>query len=192
MPVIKLNLDDINYLKANYNNLSYNHITNVIGGTLSFKLKYEFNNRESIEDSYDIEIDLNRVSNEGVPVVKETNNRIINIAKSKKIFAADLHLNNINGEMCMILPPKAKERYPNGFDLIKLLEHIEEHLYWVSFFEKYDEKPWKEYGHNELGYLQLYIENEEKYVKDVKKYFGNLSRQMFRKKIRLLRKLHNV
>ena len=109
-----------------------------------------------------------------------------------KLSHADLHLNNINGEMCIIIPPKIKERYPNGFDLVELLKHIEEHFYWISFYSKYNKKPWPDCGHGDIGYLQLYIENKEKYSEEVKKYFGNLPRAIFRKKIKEFRKKYKL
>lgn len=192
MPVLKLNKKDIDYLKDNYSQLTYNYDENVIVGILPFNLKYEFIDEEPIKDKYHIEIDLNQVSDLGLPIVRETNGRILKIAENKKLFFGDLHLNNRGGEMCIILPPKAKERYPNGFDLKILLEHIQEHLYWVSYFEKYNKKPWKEYGHGELGYYELYLENKELYSEPFKKYFGCKSRPDFRRKIKELRERYKI
>jgi len=183
---------DIEFLETNYSSLTYNHEKNVIVGILSFDLKYEFVDEEPIVDEYQIEIDLNKVSNEGLPIVRETAGRIIKISEDKNMSIFDLHLNNRQGEMCIIIPPKVKERYPNGFDLKIFLENIEEHLYWISYFEKYDKKPWKDYGHTELGYLQLYLEDKEKYAEDVKKRFGCPNRKAFRKKIINLRKIYRI
>jgi len=190
MQIIKLTNNDIDYLESEHKSLTYNRIKNVIEGTLSFNLK--FSDEKAIEDKYQIEIELNKVSELGLPIVRETDGRILKIAQKKKLFFGDLHINNTEGELCMILPPKVKERYPNGFELKTLIEHIQEHLYWVSYFEKYNKKPWKEYGHGELGYLELYIENKELYAVDVKRYFGNLNRHAFRKKIKELRKKYKT
>jgi len=190
MPVYKLNKQHIDFLSDKYSKLSYNHTKNVIVGILTFDLKYE--GKEQIKDSYHIEIDLNQVSELGMPIVREVNGRILSIANNKKMFYGDLHLNNKDGEMCMILPPKVKERYPKGFDLKILLEHIEEHLYWVSYFEKNDEKPWKEYGHGDLGYYELYLENKVKYSKVFKDYFGCKSRPEFRRTLKQLRKKYKI
>lgn len=192
MPVLKLNKEDIDFLEENYSKLTYNHKQNVIVGTLSFHLKYEFIEEESIKDKYEIEIDLNQVSDLGLPIVRETNERIFNIAKNKNLFFGDLHINNKEGEMCIILPPKVKEKYPNGFDLKILLEHLQEHLYWVSYFEKYDKKPWKEYGHGDLGYYELYLENKQLYSDIFKKYFSCKTRPDVRRKIKELKKKYKV
>ncbi len=191
MGVIKLNPEQIDFLNYNYPNLNYDLVNNVIKGTLSFNLKFK-NQGEVIIDEYQIEIDLNNVSDLGIPKVRETEGRIFEIASKKNKSSSDLHLNSINGEMCIIIPPKAKERYPNGFDLKILLEHLEEHLYWVSFFEKFDKEPWMSYGHGEIGYLQLLLENKEKYTFDFKKYFNCQSRADYRKKIKELKKKYKL
>ncbi len=189
MPVLKLNKQDIDFLEENYSQLTYNHKENVIVGTLSFNLKYD-SIEEEIKDKYKIEIDLNQVSDLGLPIVRETNRRILNIAKSKNLFFGDLHINNKEGEMCIILPPKVKEKYPNGFDLEILLEHLQEHFYWISYFEKYDKKPWPDYRHNELGYYELYLENKQLYADVFKEYFKCKTRPEFRRKIKKLRKIY--
>jgi hypothetical protein len=186
MQVLRLSNQQTDFLSKNYSELSYNHIKNMIVGVLSFDLKYK--DKEQIKDNYKIEIDLNQVSNLGMPIVREINGKILRIAEKKGAHFGSLHLNNTGGEMCMILPPKVKEKYPNGFDLKILLEHIEEHLYWISYFGKYDKKPWKEYGHGDLGYYELYLEDKKKYSAVFKDYFNCKSRPEFRNTIKFLRK----
>lgn len=170
MPVLKLTKDNIDYLNQYHPGLKYDETKNTVEGILCFKLKYDKID-EVIEDNYAIEIDLNLVSEEGLPIVRETAGKILKIAQLKERHFSDFHLNNDNGEMCMIIPPKVKERYPNGFDLVELLKHIEEHLYWISYFAKYNKAPWPDYGHGPNGYLELYKENKELYSEEVKKYF---------------------
>lgn len=191
MGIINLTNENIDFLNHQYPSLIFNQEKNTINGVLFIDLNYDVLDVR-IKDNYKIEIDLNKTCKQGIPVVREIDNRIIDIALAKKMSVLDLHLNSINGEMCIIIPPKIKERYPNGFDLVEFLKHIEEHLYWISYFEKYDKKPWPDSGHSEIGYLQLYIENKEKYSEDVKEYFGNLPRAMFRKKIKELRKKYKL
>lgn len=191
MGITKLTNDQVDFLKSEYPNLNYDIGKNAINGILSFDLKFG-NEGETIIDEYQIEIELNYVSDLGIPIVRETANRIIEIANNKNIPPADLHLNNQNGEMCIIIPPKTKERYPNGFDLKILLEHIQEHLYWISYYEKYDKAPWKGYGHGELGYLELYLEDKEKYSNEFKTYFRCNSRAEFRRKIKELKKKYKI
>jgi len=191
MGIIKLTKEQVEFLNSEFPNLNYDLGKNAINGILSFDLKFG-NDGEKIIDEFQIEIDLNNVSDLGIPIVKETENRIFEIAKNKNIPTADLHLNNQSGEMCIIIPPKTKEKYPNGFDLKILLGHLQEHFYWISYFEKHNKAPWKEYGHGDLGYYQLYIENKEKYSNDFKKYFRCNSRFEVRRKIKELKKKYKI
>lgn len=187
MAIVNLTGRDIYYLEnLPMCNLTYNHTKNVIVGTLGFEITYGGNNM-TISDEYTIEINLNRVSETGVPIVRETGGKILMSAFKKRILFADMHLNTLDGEMCLIIPPKAKERYPNGFDLKELLHHIEEHLYWVSYFDKYNEKPWDDCKHNEEGYLDLLLEDPKKYGHDVRIAFG-LDRATFRRGLKQLKK----
>jgi len=191
MEIINLTNENIDFLNQKYPSLSFNQEKNTINGVLFIDLTYDILNIK-ITDNYQIEIDLNKTCEQGIPVVREVNGKIIAIANDKKLSVEDLHLNKINGEMCIIIPPKIKERYPNGFDLAEFLKHIEEHFYWISYYAKYNKKAWPDCGHGEIGYLQLFIENKEKYSEDVKKYFGNLPRTMFRQKIKELRKKYKL
>jgi hypothetical protein len=153
---------DIGILRDKAPQMHYDNARNTIIGQLDFHMQYQ-DNGEIIHDSYGIEIDLNRISKDGLPVVRETYGRIISIAKQWGVPHHDLHITNDNGEMCIIHPAKVKERYPHGFDLSILIDHIQEHLYWISYYEKYGKEPWPAYGHGELGYLELYLEDKRKY-----------------------------
>ena len=66
----------------------------MIVGNVAFNVKYKEVDEKAIIDKYQIEIDLNKVSDFGLPVVKETRGRIIKIADNKKISIGNLHLNN--------------------------------------------------------------------------------------------------
>ena len=133
MPSYKLSEIENKYLHDNYPALSYDKAKNIISGRISFDLKYEFVDEPAIKDSYDILVDLNTIEDLGLPKIFETKGRILGISRAKSISHHDLHLNNEQGEMCMIIKPKIKARYPNGFVLKEFLHHIEEHLYWISF-----------------------------------------------------------
>ncbi len=184
METIRLSQNDLIILQKLAPELCYDSRKNIIQGRLSFDLRFEENER--IVDTYQIEIDLNHVS-QGLPVVRETGKRIQNIANQKGIKLVDLHINS-NDEMCIIIPPKIKERYPLGFDLEELIKHIQEHLYYISFFEKNNKEPWKSYGHADEGYLDLYLEDRERYSEIFKQYFACNSRPDFRRKLNALRK----
>lgn len=191
MPIIKLSDNDLEHLAQYYPELDYNREKNTIEGVLPFDLVFD-KVGENIKDEYEIKIDLNNVCDLGIPIVSEVAGKILGFAKEKGIQYADLHLNNTDGAMCIIIPPKIKERYPNGFDLVELLKHIQEHLYWISYFVKHNKAPWKDQAHGDLGYLELYLENKEKYSADVKKHFGNLPRPAFRIKIKELKKKYKL
>ena len=187
MEIIRLSEEDINLMQRLASELIYFPKKNIIRGVLSFNLQFG-KNGEKIIDKYQIEIDLNNVD-QGLPIVRETGKRIRNIAIKKGLKLMDLHIDN-NDEMCLIIPPKIKEKYPNGFDLETLIEHIQEHLYYISFFEKYNKEPWKAYGHGDEGYLDLYLEDRGKYYEDFKRHFDSASRPEFRRKLNELRKVY--
>lgn len=192
MPSNELSENEIEYLAKNYNQLAYDRKLNKISGTISFDVKYKHVSEPAIRDSYEISVDLNSIVGLGLPKVFETKGRILAIAAQKNISHKDLHLNNTDGEMCLIIEPKIKERYPNGFELEEYLKHVEEHLYWISYYEKYNKKPWKEQGHGEKGYVELYIEDKEKYGDAVKAYFGKKPRNEFRRIMKDLRKKYKI
>ncbi|MDR1231997.1 MAG: hypothetical protein LBK61_11440 [Spirochaetaceae bacterium] len=196
MGILKLSSQAIDMLQEMAPQLRYDGRSNIISGSISFDLRLEDNNnRITIKDTYQIEIDLNNVSRERIPVIKETSGRILGIAQRKGLAPADLHIGD-DGAMCIINPIKIRERYPNGFDLAELIKHIQEHLYWVSYFEKYDKEPWEAYGHGEKGILEAYLENTIKYSKDffdfLKVCYCCNSRTEMRRVTRHLRKKYKV
>ncbi|WP_027360769.1 hypothetical protein [Desulforegula conservatrix] len=192
METYRLTEDEIKFLGRKYPYLKYNKDINIIKGVIDFDLEFPSENSVRIKDKYSIEIDFSKVNDHTLPSIRETDGKISNIAERKKIPREDLHLNNKNGELCIIIPPKIKERYPNGFDLEEFLNHLEEHLYWVSYYDRYNKKPWPDYGHSELGYLQLYLENKILYSAAFKNEFGISSRPELRRKIKYLKRKYNL
>jgi len=194
MGIFKLSSQALDMLQEKAPQLHYDGRSNIISGSISFDLRLE-DNRVTIKDTYQIEIDLNKVSQERIPVIRETAGRILGIARRKGLAPVDLHIGD-DGAMCIINPIKIRERYPNGFDLAELIKHIQEHLYWVSYFEKYDKEPWQAYGHGEKGVLEAYLEDTIKYSKDffdfLKVYYRCKSRTEMRRVTRHLRKKYKV
>jgi len=189
MAKILITEHDLTYLREHYPLLKYDKSKNTISGVLAFDLVY---NKIRIRDKFNIEINLESPKGSVLPIVKEVLNRIVKISERKKIALGDLHLNNTQGELCLIIPPKEKERYPKGFDLKEFLRHLEEHLYWVSYYERYEKEPWKGQAHGIQGYIELYDENHS-YRADVKKMVEEdvgkkLSRPEFRRLIKTKRK----
>ena len=165
MVQIKLTDSDITFLHREYPTLVYNEGKNTISGVLAFNLNYR---GICIKDNYSIEFVLVAKGNSILPIVRETKNRILRIANRKRIKHSELHLNNEKGEMCLIIPPKEKMQYPEGFNLKDFIHHIEEHLYWISYYERYEKPPWREQAHGINGYIQLYSEDYS-YRPEVKK-----------------------
>ena len=192
MVEITLTQQQVQYLNDQYPALVYNELENTITGVLKFDLTYPDENGTRIEDQYSIEINLKELLEGIVPKVRETEGRILAIAVKKGVTGADMHLYDRTGSMCIIIPPEVKEKYPNGFNLQILLYHLEEHFYWITHYDRFNIKPWPEYGHSELGYLQLYLKDQEKYNDEVKTYLKSSSRQAFRKKIRDLKKKYKI
>jgi hypothetical protein len=176
MGKIILSEDEIIFLSKNYPKLEFNSDKNTISGGLQFDLTYK---GKRLQGEYSVKILLYSPEGSCLPTVYEVSGTIQQIANRKKITIQDLHLNSTNGEMCIIIPPKEKERYPNGFDLQKYLYHLEEHLYWITYFDRYEKKPWKDQAHSDIGFLELFKEDKKKYRQDVKLYFERKNNNKF-------------
>ncbi len=157
MEQIELSDRDKALLRENYPGLRIIGSENVIRGILVFNLTYI---EKTIKGKFNIEFYLSTVGNKILPIVRETNGEILKIAKRKNIDLKALHVNNEEGELCLIIPPKENKRYPSGFDLKEFLHHIEEHLYWVSFYDRFEKPPWKAQAHGDDGYIELYHEDK--------------------------------
>lgn len=179
---IKLTQEDLLFLENDYPSLKYDSVKNVIYGILYFDLLYPNVESIRIQDEYQFEIDLNQLIENVLPIVRETGGRIKNIATDKSLKLIDLHINE-NNELCIIIPPKIKEKYPNGFCLRTLIGHLQEHFYWISYFEKFGRGPWPAYSHGDLGYWDLYDEDPKKYTEFLRRKF-NYSRTGFREILR--------
>ena len=173
MVQIKLTDDDLLYFRENYPSLKYSAVDNIISGTLFYDLSYQ---GVRIKDSYNIQFKLSSNDNSILPTVNETEGKILSIARRKRIPESELHLNNTQGELCLIIPPKEKEKYPGGFNLKIFLNHIEEHLYWISFYDRYEKPPWKDQAHGADGYIELYNENSS-FRDDVKQLLESIEKR---------------
>ena len=109
MEQIILNNEDLRLLEEDYPGLTYNKSNNTISGLLSFHRQYKAN--PPLSGNYHIEFKLEHDNDSILPKVRETKGKILNIAKRKKLPPADLHLNKLNGEMCLIIPIKEIEYY---------------------------------------------------------------------------------
>lgn len=189
MEKINITTEDICFLKNNYPELKYIPEENIIKGIVTFNLFKENKAKDTIKDSYCIEINLNKLINNRIPTVKETENRIFKIALSKGVNLADFHINN-ESEICLAIPPKIDEYFPIQFNLEFFFKKVVEFFYWVSYKEKFNKEPWPAYKHGDNGYLQLFFEDKIKYEKVVKDHFdvSGKGRAAFRKIIREYKK----
>lgn len=186
MAKIILHENDHNHLNSDYPTLNYSMEENSISGLLPFDLVYTSGSNIRIKDVYRILFKLETAEGSILPSVFETEGKIVKIAKRKGIDIGDLHLNSKTGELCLMVPILEKDKYPNDFELDSFLKHIQEHLYWVTYYDRYNTEPWKGQSHGENGYKELYWQNSRKYGCKVKEYFEKklntpLSRAEFRR-----------
>lgn len=189
MAKIILSEGDLAILSERYPLLCYSVDQNVIKGEIHFDLTY---NEVRIKGNYSVEIELESREDSILPIARETNGKILKIAKRKGIPPDDLHLNNNDGELCLIILFKEVDKYPNGFELEKFIKHLEDHFYWISFFNRYDKAPWKDQAHGVDGFVKLYYEDPSCRPR-IKKYFESklgrkFTRPQFREHMKNLKK----
>jgi len=156
--VIRLAQDDVNWLNKKYPKLKFYEEKEVIQGELYFNREYK---GIAIEDSYFLEIKLQSKKNSILPQVKEAGGKVKKISEELLKPLIDLHINQQDGTLCLCIHKKEKEYFPNGFKIDIFFEQIlEPGLYWISYTYKYKVPPWEEYAHGNLGYLELYAEDD--------------------------------
>lgn len=155
---IKLSKQDVEWLQEYYPELRYEEIHNIIKGDLFFTREHE---ERIISDNYNIEISLVTKQGSFFPVVKEVDGKIFDLSKKLNCKPIDLHINEPDDSLCLVIDKREGEYFKNGFNIrefIKVL--LEPFLYRTSHIDKYDKAPknWEEYAHGNLGYLELYAE----------------------------------
>jgi len=155
-------------LERNYPNLIYNEVNRIISGVLEFYRSFK---GKTIRGKYSIEFKLEHGSESILPKVRETKSKILSIAKRKKLpNLADIHLSNNNGELCLILPIKENEHFPNGFEIRRFMNLLETHLYWITYYDRYNEKPWEDEPHNPEEALIKAAKENKNYRKELRDY----------------------
>lgn len=153
--MVHLTDSEIRWLGETYPELSYDTTTGFIRGPLYFKLKY---NEVVIADHFEILIDLASIDTRaGLPKVFNTDNRIKNSARRKNKSTADFHING-DGSLCLIFERKIDAFYPNGFELDRFIEHLSNHLYWISYYERFEREPWHGEEHGEKASVEMCID----------------------------------
>lgn len=155
---IKLSKQDVEWLQDHNPELRYEKIHNIIKGDLFFTRKY---GEHVISDNYNIEISLVTKQGSFFPVVNEVGGKISNLSKKLNCKPIDLHINDSDNSLCLVIDKREDEYFKNGFDIREFIKDLlEPFLYRTSHIDKYGKAPpdWEEYAHGDLGYLELYAE----------------------------------
>ncbi len=152
-----LTQQDIKWIKEKYPKITIHADKLVIYGIVNFHLKY---NGTVLKDEYSVKVKLSCKANSIIPKVSETDGKIKLIAKELSKPLIDMHVDeNEDKTLCLCIPQKEKDYFPNGFNFKIFFEQLlEPYLYWVSYYRKFKYPPWEEYAHGMFGYLELYAE----------------------------------
>lgn len=151
---------EIDWLSTNYPQLSYDQTSNSVSGRMDIDTRYQ--DCPIIKDSYSVRIDFSSMkSRNELPIVYNTDKRIVNAAKKKGKPNADFHIDD-KGKLCMMFPLKFTKYYPNGFEIESFMAHLSSHLYWVSHYDLYNIEPWPGEFHGEVAMFD-YISDPNNY-----------------------------
>lgn len=135
---------EVNWLRQRQPLMKYDKDTNTWEGTFAFSLRHK--DKEEITDTYYIKVDFAHIDSATLPVVYDAGGKIKRSAILSGRNEIDMHLYP-DGHLCLIRPDKFKQWYHGGFKLRKFIQHIETHLYWISYVTKYGEEPWEAEQH---------------------------------------------
>lgn len=142
--MVQLTSEEQKWLVENQPSLKYDAERLSISGLFSINHTYK---GITIKDCFEIDVQLKGMSSRmQYPIVYNPDSHIKRIAKIKMVPLMDLHINYSN-RLCLGLPERFTEYYPNGFELQLFFEHLAEHMYWVAFYERYGEPPWEAEKH---------------------------------------------
>lgn len=151
---INLSKSDQLWIQNEYPNIKIS--PNKLSGEICFQRTY---NNITILDSFNIEIFLSHNEQSILPKVKCLDNKIENIAKFLNLKMDQLHTNP-DGSFCLTVYPKEKSFFTNGqFNIQEFfINLLEPYLYWICYYEKYNQAPWGEYSHGSLGIFEFFAE----------------------------------
>lgn len=178
--MVELTQEELFWVKEHFPELKYDSGKLQLFGNVKFSLR--FDKLPVIKDNYHVMIDFSQMHNRSdLPIVYNTDNRIIKAAKRKHKPCEDFHISK-DGKLCMILSCKVRLFYPNGFNLQDFMSHLCNHLYWVSYFELYDKEPWPGEKHGNEAYIEYLSDyNNITFIVN-NKHQLELYRKLFRKK----------
>ncbi|MGD0337609.1 MAG: hypothetical protein ABSB78_02350 [Bacteroidota bacterium] len=170
---MQLSGSDIEWIGRNYPGLIVsNDSRDHISGSLAFIMYFDESNKQyiinpsdqsksnkfRIQDEYQIEINFRSINRYSLPTARETAGRIDNIARSKKMDLRDLHINS-DGDACLCFEFETAIHLPNGFNIPDYFYNLLIPFFYAqSYFEKYNEWPWGQYSHGDLGLFEWYYE----------------------------------
>lgn len=157
--MVRLTEDEIRWLAEHCPSLKYDSERSIISGP--FTINHRSLDKPAIKACFEIEVPLclMKTRNE-YPRVKDRAGKIAGIARRKKLPLCDLHLYP-DMTLCLGIPERFREYYPNGFTIEKFIEHLNSHLYWVAYYDRYNEAPWAAEGHGDIARLEYYLETKD-------------------------------
>ncbi|WP_455082554.1 hypothetical protein [Porphyromonas endodontalis] len=145
-------------MQNKYPQLKYDRDRSIIKGPVPINHTYQ---GTTIKEVFQIKINLWAMRNrKEYPHVYNTDGRIRKIAKRKKINHIDLHVYD-NDRLCLGLPERFSEYYPLDFELPLFFKHLSEHLYWIAYYERYNQAPWLAEKHGNDARIEYYIEKQD-------------------------------
>lgn len=153
--MVQLTVEEQNWLKDNHPEMVYDAEKLTISGLFRLDHSYKNNN---IRATFEIKIDLYKSpSRQKYPVIYNTDGQIKRIAKKKKLPFEDVHIYDSNS-LCLGLPERFSEYYPEGLTLQGIFKHLSEHLYWVAYFDRYNKAPWEAEKHGNAASTDYQVE----------------------------------
>ena len=100
---------------------------------------------------------------EGIITVFEIWGKIKKIAQKLSMPLLDLHINT-QWSLCLSLPLIEDDLLWDNYSIVKYIETLViPFLYSTTHLYKFGKRPWWEYGHGILWYLEAYANNDIKY-----------------------------
>jgi len=169
MSQLNLTEQDQNWLLNKYPALSVTEEDGVkiVFGEFDFCAIYE---GVTLNDSYQIRIELKSSSVSNLPAVFETDRRIRKVAENNNIPIYDLHTYD-NNQICLCVKVAEASYFPNGFSFQGFIANLVEPFFYAQkYFEDYKTWPWDTYSHGALGWFEWYNE-QVKSTKEITELF---------------------
>lgn len=153
--MVKLTMDEINWLKDNYPTLNYCILDSSIRGVFPICLKHR---KTVIKDSFKIFIDLQNSERNTYPKVYSDDPKFRMLRLRSNLPREDVHINK-DGSLCLGLPEKFWNYHPNGLTIMSLVNNLNSFFYWIAYYYRYQEAPWKCEPHGCAGRILYWLQN---------------------------------